>query len=182
MKEEGSGKLSFSPRSESDGERCVWGETASVFPVYLPCVQTQSQLDRPNKKAGYCRDQVRQSPKILMKGCSVEWPRTLNSSDRHRENSRVLNLSSSTASDSLVLQIKLNRFIVTLATLCQNHFWYLIIAEKGEGLLTFLQQQQLLALESNVCDSKHSPSLPLASIKQGNQKSSAAQRRNSTVS
>ena len=27
-----------SPRSESDGERCVWDETASVFPVYLPCV------------------------------------------------------------------------------------------------------------------------------------------------
>lgn len=43
-KEEGSGgsgaegNFFFSPRSESDGERCVWDETASVFPVYLPRV------------------------------------------------------------------------------------------------------------------------------------------------
>lgn len=28
----------FSLRSESDGERCVWDETASIFPVYLLCV------------------------------------------------------------------------------------------------------------------------------------------------
>lgn len=32
------GKLFYSLRSESDGERCVWDETVSVFPVYLPCV------------------------------------------------------------------------------------------------------------------------------------------------
>lgn len=146
----------------------------SICPASRPRVNGTGPIKR--------LDIAETSPKILMKGCSVEWPRTLNSSDRHPENSRVLNLSSSTASDSLVLQENLNRFIVTSATLCQNHFQYLIIAEKGEGLLTFLQQQQFLALEANVCDSKQSPSLSLASIKQGNQKSSAAQRRNSTVS
>lgn len=32
------GKLFVSLRSESDGERCVWDKTVSVFPVYLPCV------------------------------------------------------------------------------------------------------------------------------------------------
>lgn len=36
--EAGRGNFFFSPRSESDGERCVWDEAASVFPVYLPYV------------------------------------------------------------------------------------------------------------------------------------------------
>lgn len=54
-----------SNKEESDGERCVWDETASVFPVYLPCVWTQSQWDRPYKRPGYCRAKTKNTD---------EWP------------------------------------------------------------------------------------------------------------
>lgn len=78
-------------------ERDVSGDkTVSSFSSLLALRLDFESTGQANKEGWILegRDRVRRSPKIQTKGCTVEEPRTLNSSESHQENSPILTASS----------------------------------------------------------------------------------------